>query len=102
MALATLVDLLTFFTTRGLRSPSHAYNRCCPAVSCVYMCACQENAIYTYIHTTPRRSGEEAKSARPRDTHTRVAVRGSNGFKMNHATAQMNHKLAHQATFHQH
>ena len=31
-----------------------------------------------------------------------VAVCGSNGSIMNHAIAQMNHKLAHQAVFHQH
>ena len=31
-----------------------------------------------------------------------VAVCGSNGSIMNHATAQMNHTLAHQAAFHQH
>ena len=33
---------------------------------------------------------------------SRVAVCGSNGSIVNHATAQMNHKLAHQAAFHQH
>jgi len=32
----------------------------------------------------------------------RVAVCGSNGSILNHATAQMNHKLAHQSAFHQH
>ena len=30
---------------------------------------------------------------------TRVAVCGSNGSIMNHATARMNHKLAHHAAF---
>jgi len=33
---------------------------------------------------------------------TRVAVCGSNGSILSHATAQMNHTLAHQAAFHQH
>ena len=48
-------------------------------------------------------SGEE-QGTMERTTlqRTRVAVCGSDGSIMNHATAQMNHKLAYQAAFHQH
>jgi len=50
-----------------------------------------------------RRTLRRARTTRPNyPPLTRAAGCGANGSIMNHATAQMNPKLAHQAAFHQH